>query len=330
MKVPSSLAPLFLCLGFATTTFLQSPSVSSSAQAASSPKYPAVAATIGEDRIEMEAYRDHLVLVSGRRPLDTLIDRRLIENEAKRLNLEVQESEVTEAVTLSWDSYLLRLDGEEERFVDELTQSGYAKAEVLRNLENQARHNLLAAAVCLNSREVTDEFIEEHFQSRYGQNGDLVEVRHIFLSPARLKADLISQGTPAVELGAIRLDALCVERLEEVLERLEGGEEFGALAAIYSHEFAAKASGGLFSNYNYRAYGEVFADAVRAAEVGVAAGPVRTDSGFHLIEVVSRVHTELDDVREELRAELLLATPEQSELQALVERLRAAVEIETY
>jgi len=278
----------------------------------------------------MESYRDHLVLVSGRRPLETLIDRMLVEKAAKERQLVVPESAVTEAVTQSWDSYLLRLDGDEERFVEELRQNGYTKAEVLQNLRNQARHNLLAEKLCLDSRVVTDERIEEHFQTQYGQNGEAVEVRHIFLSPARLKADLIREGTPATELSTARLDALCVEKFEEVVDRLEGGEEFEALAAIYSHEFAAKATGGLLSNYNYRAYGEVFADAVRAAKVGEPAGPVRTDSGFHLIEVVSRVHTELEDVREELRQKLLLATPEQPELQALVEGLRASVEIETY
>ncbi len=278
----------------------------------------------------MATYRDFLVRASGRRPLDVLIDRRLVEREAARLKLSVTEAAIAEAVGRVWDSYLERLNGDEGRFVAELKIGGFEREEFRSNLRDQARQELLAQAVCRATRVITEELLRARFQSDFGESGDQVEVRHIFLSASRLRADLISEGTPAEELGPARLESLCRERLEEVLERLESGEPFDVLAGKYSHDFAAQATGGQLANYNYRAYGADFATAVRGAEVGIPIGPVQTESGFHVIEVTSRVHTEFAEIRETLRQRMQAEAATPTEIQTLIDQLRAKVKIETY
>ena len=80
-------------------------------------------------------------------------------------------------------------------------------------------------------------------------------------------------------------------------------------------------NGGVIPGYNYKHYGPEMAAAVRAAEVGVVTGPVRTNAGLHLIRVEERVVTKLEDVRAELVAELSAAEASYMERGALKQRL---------
>jgi parvulin-like peptidyl-prolyl isomerase len=288
------------------------------------------AARIDGHEIGMQAYRDYLFRISGRRPLETLIDRHLIKLEAERLKVSVLETDVEAAQKVKWASYLLRYNGDESRFVKDLETGGFQQADYIQNMRDDARHELLAQAVVRATRTVTEEMLLARFSLNYGERGDLVEVRHIFLSAARMRSDLLAQGIAKEELGPAQLEERCKSRLAEVLERLESGEEFAKLAGLYSHEFAAKGNGGMFANYNYRAYGEDFATAVRKASVGEPFGPVQTEAGFHIIEVTSRTHTEFEDVRTALRTEIEEGVAEMTEIQALIAKLRDGVTVETY
>ena len=69
---------------------------------------------------------------------------------------------------------------------------------------------------------------------------------------------------------------------------------------------ARRARAGFLDGYNYRRYGPLFAAVVRGLDVGAVSDPVKTDTGYHVVLVVSREVTRLrvalPRLREELRA----------------------------
>jgi parvulin-like peptidyl-prolyl isomerase len=77
------------------------------------------------------------------------------------------------------------------------------------------------------------------------------------------------------------------ETAESVLERLEAGEAFEDLAAELSTDGSA-ATGGDLGWFNDSRMVAPFSEAAFDAEVGEVAGPVETQFGFHIIEVLGR------------------------------------------
>jgi parvulin-like peptidyl-prolyl isomerase len=74
----------------------------------------------------------------------------------------------------------------------------------------------------------------------------------------------------------------------EVLARLEAGEDFATVAQEVSIDTVSGAQGGTLPPAIPEVYVGPFADAVRDAEVGAILGPVASEFGFHIIEVTDR------------------------------------------
>jgi foldase protein PrsA len=92
------------------------------------------------------------------------------------------------------------------------------------------------------------------------------------------------------------------EEAEAVKERVQGGEDFAAVAGEASVEPQAEQTGGDLGCSTLNRYVPEFTAGVLAAEVGEVAGPVQTEFGFHVILVDS-----IDDdatVEEAIRTQL--------------------------
>ena len=77
------------------------------------------------------------------------------------------------------------------------------------------------------------------------------------------------------------------ELCEELKRKIESGADFGQLAAEYS-ECPSGSSGGDLGEFAPGQMVKEFDQVVFAEEVGKTHGPVQTQFGFHLIEIVSR------------------------------------------
>lgn len=84
---------------------------------------------------------------------------------------------------------------------------------------------------------------------------------------------------------------------DEVLERLDDGDDFAELAAEYSIDPGSAETGGVIpcetTSTFASSYIQEFVAAVVDAEVGVPVGPIESEFGFHIIEV-----REFDDLAE--------------------------------
>lgn len=74
---------------------------------------------------------------------------------------------------------------------------------------------------------------------------------------------------------------------EELKQDIEGGADFGAIAREHSL-CPSSANGGDLGEFGKGQMVPEFDSVVFSAEVGKAHGPVKTQFGFHLIEITSR------------------------------------------
>jgi peptidyl-prolyl cis-trans isomerase C len=159
-------------------------------------------------------------------------------------------------------------DGIRQQIVDSRLAAGAAmedgladEAGVARALERQ-RVALLADIYLqrLIASEVTDERLQAAYQSQYVEADPVREVRasHILVEDEALAQSIIDQ--------------------------LDDGAEFAALAAEHGTDGTAQRGGDL-GFFTRERMVPAFATAAFEAEVGSVVGPVQTQFGFHVIEV---------------------------------------------
>jgi peptidyl-prolyl cis-trans isomerase C len=77
------------------------------------------------------------------------------------------------------------------------------------------------------------------------------------------------------------------EKCEDIKGRIEAGADFAELAAQHS-KCPSGRNGGELGEFRPGQMVKEFDDVVFSAEVGKVHGPIRTQFGFHLVEITSR------------------------------------------
>lgn len=177
----------------------------------------------------------------------------------------------------------------------------------------EALRDLRVAALVGAERAQDAGRLRELFEHRYGRGGVRVQVRHV-LSTTTLSAPQTATERAAalrrtLSQGA-SFDDLLAKSHDRVTRRLLRDPE-------------RRGQAGTLPNYNYHRYGEAFADAVRGLAVGEVSAPVASSVGVHLIELVARTTTQLEDVAPALRVELASGKARSSEVLRLRARLLA-------
>ena len=80
-----------------------------------------------------------------------------------------------------------------------------------------------------------------------------------------------------------------------VSELLKDGEEFGKVAADFSKDPGSASSGGYYDWAPASNYVAEFRDAVLTQEIGVIGAPVKTEFGYHIIQVIAREELPITD-----------------------------------
>jgi peptidyl-prolyl cis-trans isomerase C len=113
-------------------------------------------------------------------------------------------------------------------------------------------------------------------------------------------------AAPRLEYHAAHILVESEEKAKDLLAQIEGGAAFADLAKANSADGSA-ASGGDLGWFGTGAMVKPFEDAVVAAPVGKAIGPVKTDFGWHLIlvsETRNAAAPPLAEVHDELAAQI--------------------------
>jgi len=111
-----------------------------------------------------------------------------------------------------------------------------------------------------------------------------------------------------LEVGPERTPDDPERKLRELRQRIEAGEDFGALAREYSEDPDSASRGGSLGWFGKNANTADFTEIVFEAEKGALIGPVRTQHGFHLIEIQDHRPggaRPFEDVRAQIRNRLV-------------------------
>ena len=292
---------------------------------------PWTAAEIDGQPLSMDEYREYLLTVFGRRPLQDMITLRLLEREGARMGLSVRPEELEEAWRALLDLWLEeRFGGKNDALDAELAQQGHTRASYRRVFDLQKRRELLVQRIVLATRQVRDEDVRARFAQVYGADGMRTRVRQIVFTRARTRMLLEREGKSGADLAPAAVEARMLELAAAAQAELQGGIPFETLAAARTHDLAARNAAGLLEAETWRRYGPALIEAVSAAPVGEVRGPILTNTGAHLFRVEDREQVAFEGVRASLREELLAAPATPEETEALLARLRAAAKIRTF
>jgi parvulin-like peptidyl-prolyl isomerase len=226
--------------------------------------------------------------------LSQLVVAQLLEDWADELGVEATDEDVAQ----ERESLIEQLGGQ-EAFETAVEESGLSEDEVTETIRQRVLQNNISAEVA-GDDDVTDEevaaFYEENKATRFGPKAG---ARHILV---KSKADA-----------------------DRIVKQLEGGADFAKIAKAESTDPGSGAKGGDLGEFGPGQMVPEFEEAVFGAEEGELVGPVKTEFGFHVIEVTSKTEgPALEEVEEEIRTEL--AEGQQGEMlqQRLQERTKEA------
>jgi len=175
--------------------------------------------------------------------------------------------------------------------------------------------------------EIGEEAIQEVLTTRPDQVAQRYHERNAeFNRPERVRARHIlrsvSRDASPEEVAQAKAD------IEAAAARIAAGEAFEDVAREVSQDPGSQANGG---DLGFFARGQMVPDFERAAfalQPGEISEPVRTDFGFHLIRVEEReeaVSRPLEEVREQIAADLLREEALRDRARAEADRLAAAI-----
>lgn len=288
----------------------------------------AVIATLDGAPLALDAYKDYLWAVEGTSALDEFLHHELVARAAARAGFALDAAALDGDFAPYWSRTVAQDPGGESAVLARIAEQGRTLADVRRQFRVARARELGEDFLCRRTRVIDDAAIAARFDRDYGKGGVKVELAHVFLNRAAMRAELVERGVPQAELSLDRLDRELAARAAELVKRLGAGESFDALAREASQDQSTRASGGVVADYNYDRFGEELAQAVRAAEVGVPFGPVQGAAGLHIGLVRSRVVTQLADVRDELVLKIAKDPASSRERMELRQKLRAESRVE--
>ena len=230
-----------------------------------------------------------------------------------------------------------------DQFVRGFVASGFSTGNelgLLANIFQQERdyyYLTLPLEPVAESIEVSDQQIIEYYDANKAsfQEDEKVVVDYIELNPALFDTEgLVSEeqvkarfeeqaasmeSAESLQAAHILLSDPSAELLAEIQSKLDGGEDFAALAKEYSEDVGSADFGGDLGFTTGDTFPEAFEAALVALEIGQVSAPVETDSGTHLIKLVDKQKTEIDFASERERIEQELVAEQRD--QWLVEKL---------
>lgn len=281
--------------------------------------------------------------------LDLLVGEKLFEQAAAQARIEVTADDVAERIDQLREQESERRDlgrpltlTEYQSLVSQTGLSWSDYQEQLRKALIQQRYVARVRGDELRSVPLpTDadvlEFYEANKTTVFVQP-DMVLFKHIYFDTRQI-AD-------AAARLAVR------ERAEQVHRELQNGAQFGAMVREHSEDAGSRDAGGTFGTYLRRddratsqLLGPEFFEAPFTMEVGGISGVLRSNVGFHIIQVTDKVGAkilELDDpvnplsnsrVRDRIRVLLannVQAQAYQDALLATLEELRGQAEVRVF
>ncbi|NMB12279.1 MAG: hypothetical protein GX977_08330 [Firmicutes bacterium] len=211
--------------------------------------------------------------------LDQLVNQALLIQAAENAKIKVEERLVNERYQVIQDNYPSKA-----MFEEDLKNSGLTPKELKTLLRNNMKIEKLQEGL-IEGLQVSDEELRSAYEE--------VNARHILVRPE-------GDGEDAQKNA--------LEQAEQLVQELVGGAEFATVAREHSADTGSKDNGGDLGWFGRGQMVEPFENAAFVAEVGEIVGPVESQFGYHIIQVMDRKKAtgeEFEEAKAELRDKLL-------------------------
>ncbi|MEA2016123.1 MAG: peptidylprolyl isomerase [Actinomycetota bacterium] len=254
--------------------------------------------------------------------IDSLIVIELIEKYAGENSINVTDEEIDEQVQSMIEDYQ-----SEEEFEEALKEMGMSREFLAGEVRSRLLGNKVYEAVT-EGTSVTDSDVEQYYEDNKDTD---------FLVPASIEAAHILAIFPWNVSGSGESESeegkgVAREKIEEVRQKLDEGENFEEVAGLYSDDVGTAEDGGYLGYVSEGQMVEEFNDALFSLDEGEVSDIVETEYGFHIIkayEYREEYIQEFEEVEESIR-EFLLSSYKGAEWEDFIYSLINEADIEYF
>lgn len=213
-----------------------------------------VASVNGKEISKDELYAE-MLKSSGTETLDLMISDEIIRQETEKEGIQVTDKEIAEEMAVYEKQY-----GGAEQLKAALAESGMT----IDGLKEEVQTYVKIEKLIGPNIEITDEQMKAYFEENKDTLGQ----------SAKVEASHILTATK--------------EEADEVKAKLADGEDFAEVAKEHSTDTATAKNGGQLGTFGAGEMAPEFEEAAFAMEVGGMSEPVKTEFGFHIIQVTDK------------------------------------------
>lgn len=233
---------------------------------------------LSQQGLTPESYRENVI--------DSIARQYLLTQAEKEYDITVSQDDLDEA----WDEAVENYGGDEDTFVDMITQFGFTKETYQENTKSSLAQEKLREKVA-SVEDPTDDQIVSYINENLDTYNDARRSSHILFKVAD---DATDEESAEVEAKA-----------QEVLDKLNAGEvEFADAAKEYSEDSSAD-DGGDVGWDKLTTFVTEYQDALSALSTGQMSGLVKTTYGYHIILCTDQFNVEsvssADEISEAIR-----------------------------
>lgn len=233
---------------------------------------------LSQQGLTPESYRENVI--------DSIARQYLLTQAEKEYDITVSQDDLDEA----WDEAVENYGGDEDTFVDMITQFGFTKETYQENTKSSLAQEKLREKVA-SVEDPTDDQIVSYINENLDTYNDARRSSHILFKVAD---DATDEESAEVEAKA-----------QEVLDKLNAGEvEFADAAKEYSEDSSAD-DGGDVGWDKLTTFVTEYQDALSALSTGQMSGLVKTTYGYHIILCTDQFNVEsvssADEIPETIR-----------------------------
>lgn len=202
---------------------------------------------------------------------------------------EVSETPTSTSTPLSAADAAATTEKFQQNFLAESQDESGLSEEAVRDVFRYAAlSKAVRDAITSDSETYPDYFV--------GNTETFVELRHILIQ--------FPEDAPA----PVGDDNDYFREAQALAEALRAGEPFAALAQAHSDDPGSVETGGFYGWQSVEAYDEAFGDAAEILPIGEISEPVRSQFGYHIIQVLDREGRTLTESQEETRRDEQFST----------------------
>lgn len=233
---------------------------------------------LSQQGLTPESYRENVI--------DSIARQYLLTQAEKEYDITVSQDDLDEA----WDEAVENYGGDEDTFVDMITQFGFTKETYQENTKSSLAQEKLREKVA-SVEDPTDDQIVSYINENLDTYNDARRSSHILF---KVVDDATDEESAEVEAKA-----------QEVLDKLNAGEvEFADAAKEYSEDSSAD-DGGDVGWDKLATFVTEYQDALSALSTGQMSGLVKTTYGYHIILCTDQFNVEsvssADEIPEAIR-----------------------------